>query len=183
MAVMAAVLLVFCGVGCETDDGADTEGDDCPEIGESESCTCGNGLDGVRFCLGDGTYTDCQCSDGQSSTCRTPGAEASCACSGGGVGIRFCLRDNTYSPCDCSSVSAGAGTAGSDSAAGGSGGDAGGCPSGFNCVEMEGFQICVDSNGIPPVCSTDADCAATGLSGAMCTDPGVGFKVCVQLCG
>jgi len=178
---IAAALLICCSVFGE----AETENGDCSQAGEAESCTCGNGLDGERFCLSNGTFTDCRCSDGQSSSCRSPGAEAACACKGGAIGIRFCLRDGSYSPCDCSNVTAGtaAGAAGSDSETGSSGGDSGGCPSGFNCVEMQGFQICGDSNGIPPLCSADPDCADAGLTGAMCTDPGVGYKVCIQLCG
>ena len=179
----AALLLVFCGVGCETEDDANTDNGDCTEVGEAERCTCDNGLDGERFCLGDGTFTECFCSDRHSSRCSSPGAATSCACTGGGIGVRFCLRDGTYSPCDCSSASAGTGAPGSDSAAGSSGGGARGCPYGYNCVDMQGFQICVDSSGIPPFCATDTDCAAAGLSGAICTDPGVGTKVCVQLCG
>jgi hypothetical protein len=182
LAITAALALLL-SPGCESDTENGDGSGDCTEVGETESCTCADGLQGSRTCLGDGTYTECYCSDEQPSTCRSPGAESACACPGGGVGIRYCLRDGSYSPCDCSTASAGSTAAGSGPAAGSSGGGSGGCPAGFSCMEIQGFQICVDSSGFPPSCSSEQDCTDKGLTDAMCTDPGGIGKVCLQLCG
>jgi hypothetical protein len=181
-AVACAALLVS---GCEQSDDNEAQNargavSDCEAVGEPADCACADGQQGSRVCLSDGTYTDCHCPASGAATCNTPGAEYACACPNGGQGTRFCLRDGGFSPCDCSGAAATA--AGSGAPAAGSGGGSQGCPAGFSCVDMQGFEICVDASGIPPFCNSEADCAAEGLGGAMCTDPGVGAKVCVQLC-
>lgn len=182
--VAAAVACAALVSGCEDADDDDAQNvqeavSDCEAAGEPAACTCADGQHGSRVCLPDGTYTDCYCPASGATSCTRPGAEYACACPNGGQGTRFCLREGGFSPCDCSGAAAAAGSG--DSAAG-SGGGSQGCPAGFSCVDMQGFEICVDASGIPPFCNAESDCAAEGLSDAMCTDPGLGFKVCVQLC-
>ncbi|MDD9969866.1 MAG: hypothetical protein OXR73_26705 [Myxococcales bacterium] len=191
--LLAAVLWMACA-----DDEVVTER--CAPVGAERACGCADGSSGYSLCLPDGEASECNCEVRRVVPCVAPGVPFACTCRDGTSGTEICLESGEYTPCDCRMVPLPSGSAdagGFDGIAQDGGSrpadpDPGAliapaqaepCPAGFSCVDQMGFLVCADGTGVPPLCTTAADCSAAGLQTADCIDPMLGgVRVCAQLC-
>ena len=180
---MWRLLVIVCAAwlfACESDD--DAEANAC-DAGDFVACSCTDGADGTQLCLPDGEWADCQCAVTRTVPCSAPGASFTCTCADGESGVEYCLAGGAYSSCDCNAAATPAPAGDGGVAAPETPSAPAGCPGGFSCQDVMGFTVCADSSGLPPFCTTAGDCAAAGLTGAQCIDPGVGgILVCAQEC-
>jgi hypothetical protein len=101
-----------------------------------------------------------------------------CRCANGSLGQNVCKSDGALTSCACQEEGAEPGEASED---GGSPARAV-CPASFICSLQRGRNVCTNTAGVPPFCSSARDCASAGLASAGCIDLDIGVKVCVQLC-